>query len=497
MRKGTRGLSAGGLIRTLLLLGASLAAGCASLPELPHVADTPPADVRVAGARGPLSRAESDAVLQRLAKEARGADIIERHVALDEALVGRPLVAGNRVTLLEDGPATYKAMFDAIAAARDHINLETYIFEDDETGQRFADMLVARQAAGVQVNIIYDSAGTFATPKTFFDRLRRAGIRVLEFNPVNPLRARAGWTPNYRDHRKLLVVDGRVAFLGGINISDVYSSGSAPGGSSRPRAARTLPVPKVPPADPAGDGPQDPRARPADPAKEAPWRDTHVRIEGPVVAEFQKLFLDTWQRQQGEALPMKRYMPTAQKRGAEIVRAVAGSAKDAYSEIYVTLVSALRHAERTAYITMAYFVPDPQLLAALGAAAQRGVDVKLVLPSFSDFWPVLYAGRSHYDELLRSGVKIFERQQALLHAKTVVIDGVWSTVGSSNMDPRSFAHNDEINAVVLGAEFARQMTAMFERDLSLSAPITLDSWRSRPVSSRMKEFVARWWRYWL
>jgi cardiolipin synthase A/B len=453
-------------VRVLLLLAAAATAGCALLPEMPHVsADGRAREVRIAGAGGRLPRAESDAILQKLRAAGRDLDILERHIALEEAMVGAPLVAGNRVSLLEDGPATYKAMFAAITAARSHINLETYIFEDDEVGRRFAALLLAKQAQGVQVNLIYDSAGAFGTPKSFFDRLREGGIRVLEFNPVNPLRARTDWLPNYRDHRKLLVVDGRIAFLGGINISDVYASGSsAPG--SRPNA------------------------------KEA-WRDTHARIEGPVVAEFQKLFIETWTKQKGEPLDARSYFPRLEKRGDDVVRAVGGAADEAYSEIYVTLVSALQNAERSAHITMAYFIPDPQLLAALAGAARRGVDVKLILPSFSDSWPVFHAGRSHYKALLQAGVKIHERQEALLHAKTVVIDGVWSTVGSTNMDPRSFVHNDEVNAVVLGRPFAQQLSAMFERDLARSAPVTLDTWRRRPATVRMKEWLARWWRYWL
>src|SRR5262249_5136149 len=151
-------------------------------------------------------------------------NILDRHLALEEALAGRPLVAGNKVTLLQDGAATYPAMFAAIAEARDHIHLETYIFEDDDVGRRFADALIARQREGVAVSVIYDGVGAIGTPRDFFQPMIDAGVNVLKFNPVNPLAAKAGWHPNQRDHRKLLVVDGRIAYLGGINISNVYSS---------------------------------------------------------------------------------------------------------------------------------------------------------------------------------------------------------------------------------------------------------------------------------
>src|SRR6185295_10481347 len=219
-------------------------------------------------------------------------DILEKHAALEQAIVGSPLTAGNKVVLLQDGPATYKAMFAAIGKARNHINLETYIIEDDETGRQFADLLLKKQAQGVQVNLIYDSVGSIHTPKPFFDRLREGGIKVLEFNPVNPLTAKKGWQINNRDHRKLLVVDGRTAFIGGINISNVYSSGSSPARST--------------PSSPKSGG----------------WRDTQIQIDGPVVAEFQKLFLATWEKQHGPPLAGKNYFPALSPRGNELVRSI-------------------------------------------------------------------------------------------------------------------------------------------------------------------------------
>lgn len=442
--------------------------GCATLPEVErHSEKAVTGPVQIEGARGPLSRQQSAAVMAKLRGKTGDPDILDQHIAVEEAVVGRPLVAGNRVRLLEDGPATYKAMFAAIEAARDHINLETYIFEDDEVGHKFAAVLLRKQAAGVQVNLIYDSVGSLKTAREFFERLKEGGIRVLEFNPVNPLTAKRGWRINNRDHRKLLVVDGRIAFVGGINISNVYSAGSS--------AARTT----------SPDG------------KQSNWRDTHVSIEGPVVGEFQKLFLDTWEKNSGEPLQKKNYFPALKAMGNEIVRAVGSVADEAASPIYTTFISAVHSAEDHVHVTVAYFVPDPQSLAVLKEAAQRGVDVKLILPSHTDSWVVFHAGRAHYDELLRAGIKIYERRGALLHAKSVLVDGVWSTVGSSNWDPRSFLHNNELNAVVLGRGFAQQMRAMFEKDLQSSDRIELEQWQRRSLLDRLKEDFSRLWEYWL
>jgi cardiolipin synthase len=392
-------------------------------------------------------------------------------------VVGSPLTIGNQAVLLQDGPATYRAMFAAIESARDHINLETYILDDDEVGRAFADALIAKQRKGVQVNVIHDSVGTLKTPKEFFKRLTDAGVKVLEFNPVNPTQARKGWEINQRDHRKLLIVDGKVAFLGGINISSVYSSS---GGSFKSGGLSGSSGSK-PPAGKDGKA----------------WRDTHVRLEGPVVAEYQKLFMGTWQKQKGPPLPEKRYFPPLQQVGKEVVRAIGSSPDEPASLIYATFLSALNAAETSVHVTMAYFAPDPQFLAALEDAARRGVDVKLILPSQTDSWLIFHAGRRFYHQLLKAGVKIYERRGVILHSKTAVIDGVWATVGSTNLDWRSFLHNDELNAVVLGADFSQQMEAMFEKDLAESQPITLVTWKERPLNNRLKETFAGIWEYWL
>jgi cardiolipin synthase A/B len=447
-------------------VAAWLTVACSTLPDIRREPPGQAAPV-LASAEGLLSAERSQAVLEAIDRRSGGSDILKKHIAVEEAITSTPMVMGNRVTLLQDGPATYRAMYAALRTARDHVNLQTYIFEDDEIGRQMADLLIEKQQHGVQVNVIYDSVGSIFTPREFFQRLRDQGIRVLEFNPVNPLEAKGKWLINHRDHRKLLVVDGRTAFTGGINLSGVYSSGSLRRPSSRPASGNAL------------------------------WRDTHIRIDGPVVAEFQKLFLASWEKQHGPPLPQRNYFPELKAQGNQIVRAVASTPDASTSVLYLTLMSAIRNADYAIHLTNAYFVPDPQLVAALKNAARRGVDVKLILPSQSDFWAPLYAGRSHYSELLAAGVRIFERRNALLHAKTGVIDGVWSMVGSSNLDWRSFLHNDELDAVVLGTDFGREMEAAFDGDLAQSDEIHSNRWARRPLDERLREFAARFWEYWL
>ena len=417
-----------------------------------------------------MSDISRDALLQRLQGREGATDVLLKHLAYEQAINdGSPLVLGNKLTLLQNGPDTYRAMFAAIRNARDHINLETYIFDDDPIGQQFSEALLERQAAGVQVNVIYDSIGGLATPTAFFDRLRAGGIHVLEFNPANPLSGdKKPWRLNHRDHRRQLVVDGRIAFTGGINISNSYSSAPSRKASKQHRP-------------------------------DVGWRDTHIRIEGPVVAEFQKLFLDTWRRQKGAPLAARNYFPElkAVRSGDESVRAIGSTPDDPHSLIYLTLLSAISHAEIKVHLTIAYFAPDPQLLKVLTDAVQRGVEVELVLPSYSDSWAIFHLGRSYYTQLLKGGVKLFERRGSVMHAKTACIDGVWSTIGSTNLDWRSFLHNDEINAVILGREFAAQMETMFAQDLQESDAITLPQWRRRSLLMRIKERLARVGAYWL
>ena len=451
------------LLLPLLLLGL---AGCSSLPTIvPDLARTRAAPVQLVGSQGLLSAGRSKAILAGLQAPGEDTGIFDRHLALEESIVGSPLTTGNAVRLLEDGPATYRAMLAAMAAARDHINMQTYILDDDEVGRHFAEVLISKQQQGVQVNLIRDSVGTLSTPLAFFERLAASGISIVEFNPVNPLKLKKDWQLNQRDHRKLLVVDGQTAFLGGINISSVYSSGSS--------------------------------VRGAPPQADLAWRDTDLQLQGPVVAELQKLFIASWESQRGPALAPRNYFPRPLPGGRQVVRAIGSAPDDPFSLIYATLLSAITNAETSILISNAYFAPDPQLLAALQAAARRGVDVTLILPGKTDSMLVFHAGRAHYTPLLEAGVKIYERRGAILHSKTALIDGVWATVGSTNLDWRSFLHNHELNAVVLGVEFGQQLRALFERDLAASEQITLQAWQQRQLHLRLLEVFADAWAYWL
>ena len=461
-------------VRRLAVFTVAALAGCASLPDVHYLRERqfmPSRNPTIVNAAGELPDARKQALLDGLEAKAGPTDILAKHVAAEEAISGRPLVAGNKVVLLDDGPATMRAMMAAIEAARDHVNLETYIFEADEVGRALADLLIRKKAAGVAVNLIYDSVGSMDTPKEFFERLRGADVNVLEFNPINPARARGEWDINQRDHRKILVVDGRIAFTGGVNISKVYGKSSF----LQPRR----------------------RAAPPKDAKEAAWRDTHMQIEGPAVAEFQKLFLDTWQRRAEISLPDANFFPPLKPAGNALVRAIGSTPDNEDFAVYKTYISAFAHADKTIHITTAYFVPDRQVVQAMTDAARRGVDVRIIFPSFSDVGLMLHAGRSYYDELLAAGIKVYERKTAMLHAKTAVIDGVWSTIGSTNLDMRSFLHNDEVNAVVLSTEFAARMEALFQRDLRESVEITPEQWSRRGLRNRIREWAVRMFEYWL
>jgi cardiolipin synthase len=404
--------------------------------------------------------------MEWLKRQAGPTDILDRHIALIQSIGGSPLVAENKATLLVDGPATYAAMLESIQHAHDHINLETYIFEDDDVGRRFADLLLQKQSEGVQVNVIYDSVGCLNTPAAFFERLREGGVQILEFNPIDPMKVGKEGFLIQRDHRKILIVDGSVAFTGGVNISRVYSS------SSRSAEHQEGNV-------------------------EEAWRDTHVQLEGPVVAEFQKLFLDTWARGKGPPLSERNYFPKLERQGRDLVSVVGSTPGQENRITYIMYVSAFAYAERFIHLTNAYFVPDEQTVEALRGAARRGVDVRLILPGTSDESAVFYAGRSYYEDLLESGVKLYELRSGMLHAKTAVIDGVWSTIGSTNMDLWSFLRNDEVNAIILGVDFAEKMETMFQSDLQESEEILLKQWKKRPFKERLREWFPRLFQHWL
>jgi cardiolipin synthase len=460
----------------LFFLSASLlglGGGCATLPKVSDAIDNastqdPP---QILSARGMLSPERSKALMERLKQPGAPTDMLERYSAVIESVSGSPLTSGNKVTLLIDGPPTYAAMFTAMESARDHINVETFIIEDDETGRKFSDLWVKKRAEGVQVNLIYDAKGSFYTPAAFFQRLRDAGVQVVAFNPVNPLKARKSWSMAHPDHRKILVVDGKIVFTGGVNISAVYASPpSGPSGLSGVKPGNKTPI---------------------------IWRDTDVRIEGPAVAEFQKLFLETWKQQKGQELSGRNYFPDLKKVGTSLVRAVGSSPGTTNRLTFIMYVSAITFAEKSLHLTNAYFVPDNETVKALVDAARRGVDVKLLLPGSTDTTLTLAAGRYYFTELLNSGVKIYERRNVMLHAKTMVVDNVWSTVGSTNMDFWSFSSNDEVNAVILSKEFAAEMETMFAEDLLASHEIVLGEWKKRPFLHRINEWFAHQFKRWL
>jgi cardiolipin synthase A/B len=453
-----------------LAIGAAPIAGCLnSLPDtrsLIHVALADSQRKEIAAKRDGLERSDdSEATGAKAGGKGTGDARLQRFVRIEKAVTGSVLTAGNKVVLLENGPAAYKAMFAAMSGAKDSINLETFIFRDDEVGHKFAALMVQARRRGVVVNVIYDSFGSMAAPQQFFQHLRDVGVHVLEFNPVDPLTAKRSWTLVNRDHRKLLIVDGKTAFTGGINITADYERGI----SGRPRGVG---VPSM-------------------------WRDTDVEIQGPAVADLQRLFVDHWVKQTGDLLSNANYFPDEDTPGKMRVRVIGSSQDAGFSQIYVTLIAAIRHARRNVYITTAYFAPDPQLLRALDRAAGRGVDVELILPRHSDYAVARYAAQTHYEDLLEANVKIYERNDVILHAKTVTVDGVWSSVGSTNLDWLSFASDDEINVTVLDPGFARELEQAFASDREQSAQITRGHWAHRSIQVRIRDWMASYVQRWL
>jgi cardiolipin synthase len=449
------------IIGALLTIGTALFSSCGAIPDanaLLHANPLYVVDSKFIGPEGPLTTRHARLIIARLKEHQKiPSDILERHLAFEQAISGVPLVLGNKVTLLKNGAATYDAMLAAIRSAHNSVNIEMFEFSSGPIGQMFGDALIERQMHGVQVNLIYDSFGSIGTPNSFFDHLRQNGIAVLQYRPLNPFKAKLTWSLTHRSHRKMLIIDGSVAFVGGINISEVYASGL---GSNKS---------KTPPAY---------------------WRDTDVEIQGPAVAEFQQLFVGEWYYQKGPLLKGVNCYPSLPHQGDQIVRVLA-SLPQQFSLIYVDLISAIDNAETNIYVTDAYFVPDIQMVRAFERAARRGVDVRLLLPSQSDQIMIVSAEHSHYERLLKSGVKIYEWQGEMLHAKTATIDGVWSTVGSSNLDWWSIARDNELNVMVLSHSFGAEMEAMFRADTENSSQIGLAEWNHRGLVERIREMGGR------
>ncbi len=443
---------------------------CATVPKVsPAVGQAASAEKpQITGARGPLTSAQIKAKIDQLTDTPGEDALLRRHLAIEQAVAESPLVAGETTHLLKDGVITFRAMFAAIRSAKHSLNLEYFIFEDvDSDGVHLGDLLLAKRREGVAVNVIYDSFGSGDTPKAFFDRLRQASVNVVEYNPLNPLKAKVGYSPNSRDHRKILLVDGASAIVGGVNLSTTYQPN--PEGKS-------------------GGIPGEPAAH---------WRDTDVEIIGPVVAQLQNLFRDHWREQHGPVIDESGWFPTVPPAGPDVVRIIGSSPGLKASGYYITVISAIRSAQKSITASAAYFVPTPAEMDALTEAARRGVNVRLLLPDRSDSPNSIALGHTHYADLLKAGVKIFETHDLVLHSKTVVVDSVWSAVGSSNFDHRSVIMNDEVDAVVLGAETAKELEAMAEDDRASAHAIEPKAWSRRSLSDRVKEVYARIWERWL
>ena len=401
-------------------------------------------------------RAPIDAGLGRMS----GNTVLDRQRVIFEAVSQVTARPGNNANILVDGPAAWEAIFSALRSARETIHIESFIFEDLNFSARLSELLIERQRAGVAVRVLYDSFGSISTPRAFLDQLHANGVALCEFNPINPLRARL-WRPNHRDHRKIVVVDGRIGFTGGINFHSVYRSGSA----MRTSSSKSV--------------------------LEEGWRDTHVELRGAAVDELQQLFLANWQKQSCGRIAQSQASPVVANTGPHDVAIIGSSPDGMPSRMYLLLAAAITYSRASVWLTSAYFAPDENTINALKAAARRGVDVRLLLPGITDSDAALRAGQSHYADLLATGVRVFERHDAVLHAKTSVIDGVWTTIGSSNLDWRSFCENDEVNAVFLGPDFGQQLRALYEADLAVATEIKLTQWQQRPQNARAKEWLAR------
>jgi cardiolipin synthase len=397
----------------------------------------------------------------RIAELSRDDDL-RHHAATHAPVSDCPLLDGNDVRLMPSASEALAAMFGALAQARDHIHLEFYITADVHLhGQTLHGLLMAALARGVQVALLYDSVGSLATPDAFFDSLAQAGAHVLEFHPVNPFRRHFVWHWNDRDHRKILVVDGHTMFIGGVNLSRVYEN--------------------------------PPEAGAAPDAKKGYWRDNNIRIRGPVVAQAQKLFLDTWQRHGGDTLPPCDLYPPLQVQGDQIVR-IAGSLPHEHRQLYFQGIhAAVQNARHKILLTTGYFVPERKEWKMLAEAASRGVSVDLVLTSHSDVRGALHAARALYGRLLDAGVRIHELTDGYLHAKAATIDGVWTCIGSSNFDRRSYQFNNEADAVILGRDTASDVEALLVGWMQRATQVTLAEWRRRPWREHAAELSARLW----
>ena len=365
-------------------------------------------------------------------------------------------LSGNRVTVLQTGVQAVGEMLAAIDDARETVHVDAYTIRDDRVGWSLAEALVRAARRGVEVRLSYDSAGSVGTDISIFDHMERYGVMVREYRPIAPWRPRWSW--NNRNHRKMVIVDSQVGFCGGLNWADEYVTGR--------------------------DGGE-------------PWRDTVARIDGAAVRELQRVFLVDWARQRDRAMDFGRYLEQPKRLGATMVQVLTNHRRRWRGRIRAAYLHAWKRASGTIYIENAYFLPDRGLIRTLGNAARRGVDVRVIVPSRMDVQAVYYASRAVFGALLRRGVRIYEWQGEMLHAKTCVVDAVWATIGSANLDPRSRYHNREANVAVFDHRVGTEMVRAFHEDLQRSREVVPAEWQRRGLWTRVLERLLYYFKYWL
>jgi cardiolipin synthase len=349
------------------------------------------------------------------------------------SLLGGNFVGGNSITTLVNGREIFPAMLSAIRSARRSIDFETYVMWDGEIAKQFADALAERARAGVKVNAILDAQGTHSMGGENLERLRAAGVDVVKYHSIFWLDPRRF---NNRSHRKLLVIDGKLGFIGGVGIADVWLGN--------------------------GEAPEH-------------WRDNHYKVTGPVVAQLQAMFMDNWLKTRGQVLNGPEYFPPLAPTGPYQAQAFKSSPRQGQMDIHLMYLLAIASARHSLLIENAYFLPDDLMRKELVDAARRGAKVEIVVPGeHIDQKAVRAASRKHWPELLQAGVKIYEYQPAMTHVKLMVVDGTFVSVGSGNLDIRSIRLNDEANMNVLNSSFAAQQARLFENDKRRSREITLD-----------------------
>jgi len=366
------------------------------------------------------------------------------------SVLGPNFAAGNQVTALYNGDDVFPAMLEAIRSARQTITFESFIYWSSSVGHQFTAALTERARAGVRTHVILDWAGSRKVDGDDIEGLRKAGVEVVFYRPLH-------WYQldhlNHRDHRKLLVVDGRVGFTGGMGVADQWLGHA-----------------------------QD----------KDHWRDSHFRVEGPVVAQLQAAFMDDWFETQGAILDGAGYYPDLDHHGSALGQVFWSSPRGGNGNLRVMYLLAIAAATRRILIANAYFVPDETTVQMLAAARRRGVDVEIIVPGkILDAQVVRRASRSLWGPLLEAGVKIFEYEPTMYHTKVMVVDDIWASVGSTNFDDRSFRLNQEASLNVYDSGFAATQAAAFAKDRARSQEITLQAWRDRPVWERIEELVAK------